>query len=374
MNNQNKVKRFICLICNRVANNPVEIICGVHNNQPLIAGKYCLSTHLQNNNGKCPVGNHDGCNYHQSQTLQNQINEFDVLCLTQFEQYILDIADEKKEKENRNVCGFKGKIGNMNTHLINSCPLNKSDCWFKGFGCDYSCQKKYLEEHLINDMERHFGLVMTEFKKMRTIINKQQIELGTMQEKFKKLSDEILMLKQQKDNIFYQIQQVKQEIKINESEELKIDCNENNGNTQLLQSNTFNFDLFQSSAKLINTLSGHTDYVCNIDYSVFDDCQLICSGSSDKTVRVWDVDNNKQIQSFNGHSGYVCCAKFSQYHNNNNQNVICYSSYDKTIRFWDFKNNQQLQVFKEHTAAVYCVRCIDISLLQNDNKKNNNNK
>ncbi|ETO00615.1 hypothetical protein RFI_36825, partial [Reticulomyxa filosa] len=64
---------------------------------------------------------------------------------------------------------------------------------------------------------------------------------------------------------------------------------------------TPNFDNFRSSSKLLKNFTGHTDFVYSIDYSTFDG-QFICSGSSDNTVRVWDVDNNKQIQSFNEHS------------------------------------------------------------------------
>ncbi|ETO16740.1 WD-40 repeat protein [Reticulomyxa filosa] len=119
----------------------------------------------------------------------------------------------------------------------------------------------------------------------------------------------------------------------------------------------FMFDTFRSSSKLLNTFTGHTNYVWGIDYSTFDDCQLICSGSGDKTVRVWDVDNNKQIQSFNGHSSEVCCVRFSSYYyHNHRQNVICSSSNDKTIRFWDFKHNKQLQIFNEHTGYVYSIK------------------
>ncbi|ETO36060.1 G-protein beta WD-40 repeats containing protein, partial [Reticulomyxa filosa] len=93
--------------------------------------------------------------------------------------------------------------------------------------------------------------------------------------------------------------------------------------------------------------------VWSIDYSIFGDCQFICSGSHDKTVRVCDVDNNKQIQSFNGYSDSVYCVKFSSYHyHNTRQHVICSSSNDKTIRFWDFKNNKQLQIFHGHTCGV----------------------
>ncbi|ETO36767.1 WD-repeat protein [Reticulomyxa filosa] len=119
-------------------------------------------------------------------------------------------------------------------------------------------------------------------------------------------------------------------------------------------STVFMFDTFRSSSKLINTFIGHTSTVYSIDYLTFDDCQLICSGSYDQTVRVYDVDNNKQIQSFDGHSGYVSCVKFSQYHyRNHRQNSICSSSSDETIRFWDFKHNKQLQIFNGHTGHLW---------------------
>ncbi|ETO11137.1 hypothetical protein RFI_26239, partial [Reticulomyxa filosa] len=168
----------------------------------------------------------------------------------------------------------------------------------------------------------------------------------------------------------------------------------------------FMFDTFRSSSKLINTFSGHKMAVYSIDYSTFDDCQFICSGSNDKTVRVWDIDKNKQIQSFNGHSGPVYCVKFSSYYyHNHRRNVICSSSDDKTIRFWDFKYNRQLQIFNGHTHCVNGIEfspfnggrylcsgsgdstirlwdvetskslhSIDISPLQSNNSNDNNNK
>ncbi|ETN98645.1 WD-40 repeat protein, partial [Reticulomyxa filosa] len=108
-----------------------------------------------------------------------------------------------------------------------------------------------------------------------------------------------------------------------------------------------------SSSKLINTFTGHTGIVNSIDYSTFDDCQFICSGSGDNTVRVWDVDNNKQIQS-NGHSIYVRCVRFSSYHyHNKRQNVICSSSNIELISFWDFKYNKELKIFHGHRSRVY---------------------
>ncbi|ETO15094.1 WD-40 repeat-containing protein, partial [Reticulomyxa filosa] len=174
-----------------------------------------------------------------------------------------------------------------------------------------------------------------------------------------------------------------------------------------------NFDLFHSS-KLFKTLSGHTGLVRSIDYSSFEDCQFLCSGSSDSTVCVWDVENNKQIQTFNDHSNSVSCVKFSPYHRHNHRrNVICSASWDKTIRFWnmdtatevqrldeqtgvtniqfstfhngrylcsasgdksirlwDIQTSKQLCILNGHTNKI---RCVEFSSIQDNNNNNNNN-
>ncbi|ETO15560.1 G-protein beta WD-40 repeats containing protein [Reticulomyxa filosa] len=114
----------------------------------------------------------------------------------------------------------------------------------------------------------------------------------------------------------------------------------------------FIFDAFQSSSKLLKTFTGHTNTVWSIDYATFDDGQFICSGSSDNTVCVWDIESNKQIRQFNEYSGGVYCVKFSQYHyHNKHRNVICSSS-GNTVYFWDIKDSRQLQIFDEHAANI----------------------
>ncbi|ETO07558.1 G-protein beta WD-40 repeats containing protein, partial [Reticulomyxa filosa] len=179
--------------------------------------------------------------------------------------------------------------------------------------------------------------------------------------------------------------------------------------------NFFIFEEFYLSSKLLNTLTKHIDVVWSIDYSTFNDNQFICSGSKDNTIRVWDINANKQIKLYTGHPDYVYCVKFSPYHHyTNRRSVICSSSNDETINFWDFKHNKQLQIFNGHTRGVCCiefssfnggkylcsgsydktirlwdietskslhifnghtdiVRCLDISPLQNNNNNNNNN-
>ncbi|ETO11652.1 hypothetical protein RFI_25725 [Reticulomyxa filosa] len=108
------------------------------------------------------------------------------------------------------------------------------------------------------------------------------------------------------------------------------------------------------------------DCIYSIDYSTFDSSQFICSGSSDRTVCVWDIDSNKQIKSFKGHSNSV--VEFSPF---NGGRYLCSGSGDKTIRLWDVETSESLCVFNGHEKAVWCV---DISPLQSNNKNDDNNE
>ncbi|ETN97259.1 WD-40 repeat protein, partial [Reticulomyxa filosa] len=130
--------------------------------------------------------------------------------------------------------------------------------------------------------------------------------------------------------------------------------NDNISSCNVKHSSTFSFDLFCSSSKLLTTFSGHINPVWSIDYSTCDDGQYLCSGSLDRTVRVWDVETTKQIQLFKGHSSDVYCVKFSSYYHhfhglNHRRPTICSSSCDKTIRFWDFETSKEFQVLNGHT-------------------------
>ncbi|ETO02823.1 WD-40 repeat protein, partial [Reticulomyxa filosa] len=137
-----------------------------------------------------------------------------------------------------------------------------------------------------------------------TILEMEKLkkDIGSKDNEIKKIKEEIQ--KKEKQMVEQQKKLEEKNKQINDSKEEQKENNKNdNLSTSIINiSSTFNFELVRSF-KLLETFTGHTSYVYSIDYSAFDDGQFICSGSEDKTVRVWDVDNNKQIQSF-GHSNY----------------------------------------------------------------------
>ncbi|ETO03117.1 Serine/Threonine protein kinase, partial [Reticulomyxa filosa] len=150
----------------------------------------------------------------------------------------------------------------------------------------------------------------------KIIIIKQKTTLVEMEKLKKDIESKHNEIQKIKEEIELKEKQIIEKKQMNEQKENIM--NDNSSKSIINTSSTLDFELV-SSFKLLNTFAGHTSAVWNIDYSTFDDCQFICSGSSDQTVRVWDIDKNKQIQLFNGHSSDVYCVKFSSYYYNNHR-------------------------------------------------------
>ncbi|ETO28784.1 WD-40 repeat protein [Reticulomyxa filosa] len=337
MNSQDNIDILICQICSKVANDPVEIKCKEYkDNKPLVAGERCLKQSIKDNNIIC----HDGCNYIESSVLSYIVNELKIVCPLQYD------AKLKRKEQNTDekiVCNFKGIIRNLNHHL-NECPLKKCDCWFRSFGCRYSCQRKDLKMHLIEHLEAHFNLVAIKFNEMKDTILKLKDEADILKKKNEEYKKNIEVLKKEIEN-GNAISKQKVENICNDIQELK-----NNEEKKDNTASTFAFDLLKSY-EAIKTLNVHSGYVWSIDYSTFGDEQFICSGSHDQTVSIYNI-NNEKFKFFKSHESVVSCVKFSQYYQNYERHVVCSSSRDKTIRFWDFSSDKEICVVKEHTKSV----------------------
>jgi len=96
--------------------------------------------------------------------------------------------------------------------------------------------------------------------------------------------------------------------------------------------------------KCVNTLNGHTD---NVWYLQFDE-QKIISGSADKTICFWDFRTGKPYNTLVGHERGLSCLHFEG-------DLLMSGSADKTIKLWDLRTNRCRNTLIGHTDAVYCL-------------------
>jgi DNA-directed RNA polymerase subunit M/transcription elongation factor TFIIS len=98
------------------------------------------------------------------------------------------------------------------------------------------------------------------------------------------------------------------------------------------------------------TLKGHTSTVNSVCFS--SDGKFLASGSGDNTVRIWDLENtDNSPKILKGHTHYVYSVCFSS-----DGKVLASGSWDKTVRIWDLENTDNSpKILKGHTNSVESV-------------------
>jgi len=96
----------------------------------------------------------------------------------------------------------------------------------------------------------------------------------------------------------------------------------------------------------ITTLVGHTHEVRSVAFSSQN--SLLASGSFDKTVRLWDIFEQKELLILNGHTGYVRAVAFSP-----NGLLLASGSTDHTIKLWEVPTGHLLNTLEHHTEPIY---------------------
>eukprot|EP00667_Euglena_gracilis_P004209 EG_transcript_4234 len=97
---------------------------------------------------------------------------------------------------------------------------------------------------------------------------------------------------------------------------------------------------------VVAQLHGHTS---TIESVIFDyEEELVVSGSSGGTIKVWDLNSERMQKSFNyGHKTNVTCLDYHPF-----GNFFCSGSADTQVKVWDLRKKSYLQTYKGHTKQV----------------------
>ncbi len=100
-----------------------------------------------------------------------------------------------------------------------------------------------------------------------------------------------------------------------------------------------------SSAFLQRTLAGHSSYVMSV--AIAPDGKTLASASSDKTIKIWNLETGDEIRTLKGHSEAVVKVGFSQ-----DGKIVASSSNDRTIKLWDIATGEEIRTLKGHSDGV----------------------
>lgn len=95
----------------------------------------------------------------------------------------------------------------------------------------------------------------------------------------------------------------------------------------------------------LHTLRGHDDYITGVVVSP--DGRISVSASHDKTLKVWDTQSGQELAKLVGHENWVSCVALTQ-----DGKTAVSGSTDKTLRVWDVENGRLLQTLSGHAGDV----------------------
>jgi WD40 repeat protein/tRNA A-37 threonylcarbamoyl transferase component Bud32 len=96
---------------------------------------------------------------------------------------------------------------------------------------------------------------------------------------------------------------------------------------------------------LIATLTGHSNSVRSVAFSR--DSRTLASGSWDNTIKLWDVQTQREIVTITGHSNGVLSVAFSP-----DGRTLASGSWDNIIKLWDVQTQRQIATLTGHSSFV----------------------
>ncbi len=103
-----------------------------------------------------------------------------------------------------------------------------------------------------------------------------------------------------------------------------------------------------TTGKEIHTFTGHTNLVTSL--ALAPNARFLFSGSFDNTIKCWDVLTAQEVRTFKGHLSVVTSVTLSP-----NGQYLLSGSWDKTVKCWELETGQEVRTFKGHSKGVTAV-------------------
>ncbi len=97
----------------------------------------------------------------------------------------------------------------------------------------------------------------------------------------------------------------------------------------------------------LHKLNAHNGYILKCLLSP--DVQYLATASSDKTVKLWNLDGFKLEKELKGHQKWVWDCVFSV-----DAAYMVTASSDTTARLWDLSSGEAIRIYSGHQKAVVC--------------------
>jgi WD40 repeat protein len=95
----------------------------------------------------------------------------------------------------------------------------------------------------------------------------------------------------------------------------------------------------------IATLAGHEEEVKCVCISA--DGETAVSGSSDQTIRIWNIERGECLKTIQGKLGWIKCLALTA-----DGKIAASGSTDGTVRLWNTENGECLRILSGHSGAI----------------------
>ena len=105
----------------------------------------------------------------------------------------------------------------------------------------------------------------------------------------------------------------------------------------------------------LHKLKAHNAYILKCLLSP--DCRMLATTSSDRTVKLWNLDSFTLERTLVGHQRWVWDAVFSV-----DAAYLVTASSDATARLWDLSTGESIRIYQGHHKAICCCALNDSAL------------